>query len=136
MAEKYIKIRGKLIAVTEEVYYVYYHMERQRRTQAEKDRRQRVSSYDALDTSECLGVDLLVDKLAPTVEETAISHALANQLHHCIAQLPTLERKIIYALFFEAMSERKAAKALGMPHMTVHNRKISALKRLKQMMEK
>ncbi len=50
MAEKYIRIRGKLVAVTEEVYYAYYHMGRQRRTQEEKNGRRQVASYDALDS--------------------------------------------------------------------------------------
>ena len=50
MAEKYIKIHGKLIAVTEDIYYAYYHMGHQCRTQIEKEVRNRVASYDALDT--------------------------------------------------------------------------------------
>lgn len=56
MAEKYIKIRGKLVAVSEEVHYAYYHMGRQRRTQVEKERRRRVVPYDALDSDESFGI--------------------------------------------------------------------------------
>ena len=38
--EKYmIKIQGKLIEVSEDVYYAYFRMERQERTQEEKKQR-------------------------------------------------------------------------------------------------
>lgn len=74
MAEKHIRIGGKLVAVTEDVYYTYYHMERQCRTQAEKDEQRHVASYDALDTEDGRGADLLVDKLSPSVEEVAITN--------------------------------------------------------------
>lgn len=136
MAEKYIKIRGKLIAVTEEVYYTYYHMERQRRTQEEKDSRRRIASYDALDTDDGLGVDLLVDDSSPSVEEIAIVHVLAEKLHHCLAQLPAADQELLNALYFKGWSERKFAKHTGTHYMTIHDRKIRALKNLKKMMEK
>lgn len=43
--EKYlIKIQGKLIEVSEDVYYAYFHMERQERTQEEKKQRNEVMS--------------------------------------------------------------------------------------------
>lgn len=66
MAEKYIKIHGKLVAVTDEIYYTYYHMGRPRRTQEEKAGRRRIASYDALDTDDSLGIDLLVDHNTPS----------------------------------------------------------------------
>lgn len=136
MAEKYIKIRGKLVTVTKDVYYTYYHMGRQHRTQAEKDRRRRITSYDALDTDDSLGVDLLVDDRSPSVEEMAVNHILLEMLRQCIARLSPAEQKIISLLFFEELSEREAAQTLGIPHMTVHNRKIKALRKLRKMMSK
>lgn len=136
MAEKYIRIRGKLIAVTEEVYYTYYHMDRQRRTQVEKDGRRRITSYDALDTEDGLGVDLLVDKESPSVEETAIANIMAEKLHRCLDLLSEGERKLLKKIFFSGMTERQAAQSLGIPYMTVHNRKVKALRKLKKMMAK
>lgn len=136
MAEKYIRINGKLVAVTEDVYYTYYHMGRQCRTQAEKDGRRRVASYDALDTEDSLGVELLVDELSPSVEEIAITHILTEKLNHCFSELSMQEQKVINALYFRGMSEREAAKVLGIHHMTVHNRKINALQKLRKMIDK
>ena len=59
MAEKeryMIKIQGRLIEVSEDVYYAYFRMERQERWQDEKIREHEVVSYDALDNGETVGV--------------------------------------------------------------------------------
>ena len=53
MAEKenyVIRVEGKLVEVSPEVYYTYFHMERQERGQEEKKQRNAVVSYDALDS--------------------------------------------------------------------------------------
>ena len=136
MAERYIRIRGKLIAVTEEVYYTYYHMGRQCRTQMEKDSRRRIASYDALDTDDGLGVDLLVDRDSPSVEDAAIANVMAEKLHRCLALLPEGERTLLEKIYFFGQSEYEVAQILGIPRMTVHNRKVKALCRLKKMMTK
>lgn len=136
MAEKYIRICGKLVAVNEEVYYTYYHMSRQRRTQAEKDGRQRVTSYDALDTDNGLGIDLLVDEESPSVEDAAITRVMVEKLHRCLAHLPEGERTLLQKIYFWGMSEREAAQSLGIPRMTLHDRKIKALQALRKMMVK
>ncbi len=136
MAERYIKIDDKLIEVTEEVYYAYYHMGRQCRTQAEKDCRRRIASYDALDTDDGLGIDLLVDRDPPSVEDTAIAKVMAEKLHRCLALLPEGERALLEKIYFSGMTERQAAQNLGIPCMTLHDRKIKALRTLKKMMTK
>lgn len=134
MAEKYIRIHGKLIAVTEDVYYAYYHMGRQCRTQREKDGRRRIASYDALDTEDSLGVDLLVDEQSPAVEEVAILHILVEKLHRCLVQLPKSDQKLLRAIYFAGLSERQVAKNTGVHYMTIHDRKIRALRKLRKLM--
>lgn len=136
MADKHIKIRGELIAVTDDVYYTYYHMGRQRRTQEEKEGRRRVASYDAMDTNDGLGIDLLVDEESPSVEDIVIAEVMAEKLHRCLAQLPERERIILEKIYFSGMTERQAAQTLGIHYMTLHNRKIRALRKLRKMMRK
>ena len=136
MAEKYIKLHNRLIPVTEDVYYAYYHMGRQCRTQREKDSRRRIASYDALDTEDCLGVDLLVDEQSTTVEEIAMTRILIEKLRYCLTQLPESDQKLIRAIFFVGLSERKLAKQTGIHYMTIHDRKIRIIKKLQKMMSK
>ena len=135
MAEQYIRICGKLVAVTEEVYQTYYHMSHQRRTQAEKDGRHRTASYDALDTDDGLGIDLLVDKDSPSVEEQVLAKLLLEHLHECVAQLTTEEQKLIYALYFEHQTERKYAQSLGISQVAVHKRLQKALDKLRRLIK-
>lgn len=135
MAEKYIKIRGQLVAVTEEVYYAYYHMGRQSRTQAEKDSRRRIASYDALDTDELLGIDLLVDRDSPTVEDLAVTNVMVEKLHQCLPRLSKEDQEILFALFFDGKSEREYAKSLGITQVAVHKRCHKALAHLKKLLK-
>jgi len=135
MAEKYIRISGDLVEVTEDVYYAYYHMGRQCRTQMEKDGRRQVASYDALDTEDSLGVDLLVDNNSSSVEDAAISSVMAEKLHHCLALLPEGEQNLLYALYFEGQSERKYAKSIGITQKAVNKRRHKALAKLRVLMK-
>lgn len=135
MAEKYIRMHGRLIAVTDEVHYAYYHMSRQSRTQREKDRRHHTVSYDALDTADGLGIELLADEETPTVEEIVMLRILTEKLHHCLAQLPEQDQKLLHAIFFEGLSERELAKQAGIHYMTIHDRKTRAIKKLRKLMD-
>ena len=79
--EKYlIKIQGKLIEVSEDVYYAYFHMERQERTQEEKHKRNDVFSYDSLDDGEIVGIESIADMTAPSLEEQAIAKEMHERL--------------------------------------------------------
>lgn len=127
---------GKLVAVTEEVYYAYYHMGRQRRTQVEKDGRRQVASYDALDTEDSLGIDLLVDRDSPSMEEMAIANVMAGKLRRCLALLPRGEQELLHALYFEGQSERKYAETIGITQKAVNKRRHKGLAQLKILMKK
>ena len=62
MAEKdkyIIKVEGKLVEVTPDVYYAYFRMERQERGQEEKKQQHDVFSYDALDNCETVGMEAI-----------------------------------------------------------------------------
>ena len=109
--EKYmIKVEGKLVEVSSEVYYAYFRMERQERWQEEKQQGHAVVSYDALDDGETVGMEAVPDLSSPSLEEMAISQDINTRLHHAIAALPRAERELIQAIYFEGMSERDYAK--------------------------
>ena len=98
--EKYlIKIQGKLIEVSEDVYYAYFHMERQERWQEEKKQEHEVMSYDALDNGETNGEEAIQDMATPSMDELTIAKELNERLHHAVAALPKAERDLIKAVF-------------------------------------
>ncbi len=138
MAERktyYIKVEGTVVEVTEAVYHVYYKMERRERHLEEKDQKHGLVSYHALDTEDTLGEEMLPTPDIPCVEDVAIAHILQERLHRCLELLPAQDRELIHALYFEELSERQFAKKVGLPHMTVHNRKVGILEKIKKMMK-
>ena len=81
MAEKdkyIIKVEGKLVEVTPEVYYAYFRMERQERSQEEKKQRNEVLSYDALDNGETVGIEAVPDLTSPSMEERAVTREICE----------------------------------------------------------
>lgn len=130
----YIKVPGALVEVTEEVYLTYYRMRRRSSAVQEKDTYNGVTSYDALDTADTLGVDNIPDSNSPSVEDVVMSSLLQEKLHRCLAQLSECEQNMLYALYFQGMSEREVARATGMPQRTLHDRKRRVLAKLKKMM--
>lgn len=134
--EKYmIKIKGDLIEVSKDVYYAYFHMERQERTQNEKHQRNDVFSYDALDNGEIVGAESIVDIVTPSLEEQAIANDMHERLHHAIAALPRSERELIRAIYFEGKTEREYAMQLGCSQNKVFKRRVKILSKLKMFLD-
>lgn len=130
-----IRVQGTLVEVTEDVYRVYYGMERHLLTLNEKDERNGKTLYSDLDTSEMLGEEMIQDCDAASVEDEAIALVLHDQLHRALELLPPAERKLIYAIYFEGLSERQLSKRSGIHYMTIHNRKVKILTKLGKMLK-
>ena len=134
--EKYlIKIQGKLIEVSEDVYYAYFHMERQERTQEEKKQRNEVMSYDALDDGETLGMENIADMSSPSMEEQAIAKEMYERLHHAVEALPRSERELIRAIYFEGKTEREYAKQQGCSQNKIFKQRVKTLSKLKMFLD-
>lgn len=130
--EKYIiRVEGKLIEVSEDVYHAYFHMERQERTQEEKKQRNEVMSYDALDNGETVGLENVADMSTPSMEDLAIAQELQNRLHHAIEALPKADRELIRAIYFDGITEKDYGKAAGMSQTGVSYRRRKILSKLK-----
>lgn len=133
--EKYmIKIQGKLIEVSEDVYYAYFHMERQERTQEEKKQRNEVVSYDALDNGETVGLEAMPDMISPSLEELAMANEIKERLHRAINLLPKAERELIRAIYFDNKTETIYAREIGMSQTGVSYQRRKILSRLKDLL--
>lgn len=137
MLEKkyYIRIDKTLVEVTEEIYRVYHQMERHERYLTEKDITHKVWQYSNLDTEDILGEELIPDLQASNVEDLAMAHLLAEKLQRCVKMLSDVDQKLIYAIFYEGISERQFAKKMGIPLMTVHDKKVKILAKLKKFLK-
>ncbi|MGM9590677.1 MAG: sigma-70 family RNA polymerase sigma factor [Faecousia sp.] len=137
MAEKdkyIIKVEGKLVEVTPEVYYAYFRMERQERWQEEKLQGHDVVSYDALDNTETVGVEVLPDLRLPSMEEDIMTREIYEKLHRAVEALPKEERDLIHAIYFEGKSEREYARSIGISQNSTLKRRRKILSKLKKFM--
>lgn len=134
--EKYlIRLQGKAIEVSKDVYYAYFQMERQERTQEEKHQRNHVVSYDALDNMELVGAEGFADLETPSMEELVIAKELYERLHHAVDTLPRAERELIRAIYFEGKTERECAKERGCSQNKIFKQRVKTLSKLKMFLD-
>ena len=121
--EKYmIKVEGKLVEVTPDVYYAYFRMERQERWQEEKQQGHAVMSYDALDDGETVGVEVVPDLTTPSMEEAVMTREIHEKLHRALDALPKAERELIQAIYFDGFTEKEYAVSSGLSQQGVSYR--------------
>lgn len=133
--ERYIiKVDGKLVDVTPEVYYAYYRMERQERGQEEKKQKHDVVSYDALDNGETVGIEAVQDLSGSSMEEAAMTREIHERLHRAVEALPKAERELIQAIFFDGMTTHEYARLSGLSQTGVSYRLRKTLSKLKSFM--
>ena len=78
MAEEkkyYIRVRGTLVQVASEVYKACHQTKRRAKTLYEKNERNMLVSYDAMDTDDMLGEEMIPDQDLPSVEVFAYQTA-------------------------------------------------------------
>ena len=71
---------------------------------------------------------------AEGVEDAVIKKDDLCRLRAALDQLSEEERALIHALFFDERSERELEEMMGVHRMTLHNRKIRILQKLKKML--
>ena len=130
--EKYmIKVGGKLVEVTPDVYYAYFRMERQERWQEEKQQGHAVMSYDALDDGETVGVEVVPDLTTPSMEEAVMTREIHEKLHRALDALPKAERELIQAIYFDGFTEKEYAVSSGLSQQGVSYRLRKILSKLR-----
>lgn len=132
MADKkyYIRVPEALVEVSEDVFKTSRYMDRHFQTLEEKDARNRVFSYDALDTEDMLGAELFPDPSSPNIEDQVIASMMAAKLRRCIALLPEEDRKLIRAIYYEGASEKDTGKLFGISQRAVSKRLHQILRKL------
>ena len=134
--EKYmIKVGGKLVEVTPDVYYAYFRMERQERWQEEKQQGHAVMSYDALDDGETVGVEVVPDLTTPSMEEAVMTREINEKLHRAVDALPKAERELIQAIYFDGFTEKEYAVSSGLSQQGVSYRLRKILSKLRIFMD-
>lgn len=130
----FIPIEGKLIEVEENVYIAYYKMGRRERYLVERDQKNGLLSYDALDQDGIIGQEMMNAPEADSLEELVLAKELKSKLHRCIEILPKSERELIQAIYFDGMSDTEYSKRIKKSQQAVSYRRKKILLKLKRLM--
>lgn len=135
VTSRIVTIDGIDVEVTEEVFYVYAQAERRERYIADEQEMGKILSLDQIQT-DGLFMSVLEDHLPSSAEAEAIQAEELYLLRIALRQLNPDEAALIRSIFFEGLSERQLSKRTGVPYMTIHNRKVRILKKLKYFLER
>jgi RNA polymerase sigma factor (sigma-70 family) len=91
----------------------------------------REDSYDRL-----LDEDKQFIMESESVEDIAVKSVMIEKMMDCLRTLPVEEQNLIYELFFHGKSEHQLSAETGIPRMTLHDRKVKILRKLKKILEK
>lgn len=76
----------------------------------------------------------IIDHREISPEEDVTRRETDTDLRSLVAGLPECERKVVHALYFDQMTHREAARALGIPLGTIKSRNCRALSLLRMML--
>ena len=78
---------------------------------------------------------MIPDLQSPSVEDYVLEKIKKEQLHSCLSLLTNAERDLIYALYFENLTEREYAARIGVSQTSVNRRKHKIEEKLQKMMQ-
>ncbi len=129
-----IVVKRQRVEVSEAVYRAY-HKEREAERYQNKLIRQNELSLERF-REDGVNIDYLIVCVQPDIVDKLIHQEQLKALWSALQSLPEDERSLIYELFFNEKSERMLASKLGVPRMTLSDKKNRILRKLKKFMEK
>lgn len=130
----FLPMDGYLLEVPQEDYVDFYKKKRRRKYTREESALHGEISYNAIDDDELTGEELLRD-IFTDVEDEAVTNVMVFKLRQALLALSEKEMELVVALFFHEKSERKLSEETGVPNMTVHDRKVKVLAKLKKLLK-
>lgn len=143
----YLRVNGKLIEVSEEVYHTHYRAENKEKYFMEKLKKGHLEVDP--DTKEAHFIPSREKSLEQlfeqngefpassfSVEDTILKSILLQKLQAALHCLSAEERALIKVLFYSGKTEREAAEIFQVSQNTIHYRKNKILKKLREQIEK
>lgn len=131
---KLIPLHGMLMEVSLEEYKEFYRERRRQKYLREQSTENRDVSIDALIADDLSGEEILPDP-AQDVADQVETRLMTDKLLRCLPLLTAEEQELIRTLFYDGRTEREWSAKTGIPPMTIHDRKVRILKKLKKFLE-
>jgi DNA-directed RNA polymerase specialized sigma subunit len=130
----FINLGYAIMETTEDNYLSYYKDWSREKYINKLDKQNRLLSFDALDSDEFNGSDIVVDS-SENFEDVIDRKLMAQQLPELISKLSTDEQLLIRQLYFLNLSERELSVYYHVSNIAIHKRKMQILKKLKNYFE-
>lgn len=134
MKEFKIKINKEIISVNEEVYIVYFKMERRERYLNEVSLEKDLSYNQLMDKD--YPIEWKMSEPQRFIEDEIVEKIMIERMTIAIKSLTNSERIVINELFFNGKSERELADLMNIPRTTLQSKKIKIVNKLKKIIEK
>lgn len=129
--QRYIKVEGKQIPVSDEVYYAYKRPEWREEKQHQRIK-DRYGVIFSLEKSMEIGIDV-ADSFS--VEDAVETKMLSRALQAAFDQLSPRDRKIVTMLDIEGMTERQVATKVGLTQRGVWHVRHKTYAKLRVMLQ-
>ena len=133
--KKFISLHGAIMEVSESDYIAFYREKRREKYLEECANARGDLSYDALNTDEFVGENIVVAQ-GDELFEVVWRALLLDKLRLAIPMLTETEKDLIHSLYFMDLSERECAQKYAVSHNAIHKRKLRILSKLKKLLEK
>ena len=130
----FIPIQGCLLEVVREEYADFYRDKERWRYLQKLDTKNNLISLDIFTDGEGDPLDFIADE-AVDIEETVVNAVMADRLKAALLLLSDSEQALIWAIFFEELSEREVGARLGVTQSVVNKRKAKILRKLRKIIE-
>ncbi|MBU7008703.1 sigma-70 family RNA polymerase sigma factor [Phosphitispora fastidiosa] len=127
-------VRGKRVSVTKEVYKAYYKCRDREKYLDELSEENNISLEGCIENG--VSVEYIISTMMESLEDAIIKRMMIAKLYRCLEMLDKSERTLIEELYLRGKSERQFSAETGSPYMTIHDRKIKILGKIKKLMEK
>ena len=131
--EYYIYIRGKAVAVSEEIYKAYWKITEHEKYLQRKDWKHNVIPFSALDHDGHF-VDNIIDEKID-LEKIVEVKVQIEELNKALATLTKEERELMEAIFYKEESLRSISRREKVTHQAISGRRDRILEKLRKILE-
>lgn len=128
---RFLRLHGYLMEVDHETYIEFRRQQRREKYLREEAELHNQFSYNAADTDEYSGEELIVDILT-NVENEVVHAYMVELVSTMVGQLPSRDYELIHAIFYEQVTENEYACRIGTSQSAVCQRKRAILNRFRR----
>ena len=131
--EYYLYVKGKAVAVSEEVYKAYWNITEHEKYLIKKDWKHNVIPFSALDHDGHF-VDNIIDEKIDLEKIVEVKMQI-EELNKALATLTKKERELIEAIFYKEESLRSIGKKEKVSYQAIGKRRDKILEKLRKLLE-